>query len=115
MIQAQEYSCYAGRSYPMIFKRHAQNPLITPRDVEPSRPDLEIIGTFNAGVTIYKGEVLLLLRVAERPIQADPERILFPQMIAGGQITIDSVSRQDERFDTRDPRVIRDLETGNIV
>ena len=60
----------------MIFKRHAQNPLITPRNVEPSRPDFEIIGTFNAGVTLYKGEVLLLLRVAERPVRVDPAPVV---------------------------------------
>ncbi|MFN8562050.1 MAG: hypothetical protein U0703_10610 [Anaerolineae bacterium] len=32
-----------------MFLRHPSNPLISPRDVKPSRPVFEIIGTFNTG------------------------------------------------------------------
>lgn len=99
----------------MVFSRHPGNPLITPHDVVPSHPDFEIIGTFNAGVTVWSGEVILLLRVAERPVQTDPSRIFYPQMTADGQISVEHISRKDERFDTRDARVIRDLETGGTV
>ncbi|MFN8447367.1 MAG: hypothetical protein U0521_01890 [Anaerolineae bacterium] len=49
-----------------MFLRHPSNPLISPRDVKPSRPDFEIIGTFNTGVTTFDGQTLLLMRVAER-------------------------------------------------
>ena len=35
--------------------------------VQPSQPDLEVVGAFNPAVTRYNGEVLLLLRVAEAP------------------------------------------------
>jgi predicted GH43/DUF377 family glycosyl hydrolase len=48
-------------------RRLPENPLITPADVRPSRPDFEVIGTFNAGVARLGDEVVLLLRVAERP------------------------------------------------
>lgn len=48
-------------------KRIETNPLIRPADVAPSRPDFEVIGAFNAGVTTHGGDTLLLLRVAERP------------------------------------------------
>ena len=51
----------------MLVERFAQNPLITPADVKPSRDDYEVIGAFNAGVTVFEGQTLLLLRVAERP------------------------------------------------
>ncbi|HPD32703.1 MAG TPA: glycosidase, partial [Phycisphaerae bacterium] len=50
---------------PMI--RFDDNPLITPADVKPSRPDFEVVCVFNAGVIRLGGEILLLLRVAERP------------------------------------------------
>jgi predicted GH43/DUF377 family glycosyl hydrolase len=51
----------------MLVERFAGNPLILPGDVPPSRDDYEVVGAFNAGATIYNGQVLLLMRVAERP------------------------------------------------
>ncbi len=47
--------------------RLPQNPLITPRDVRASQPDWEVVCAFNAGVARLGDEVVLLLRVAERP------------------------------------------------
>jgi len=52
----------------MAFRRFDENPLITPSQVSPSGPGLEVMCAFNAGVTEYNGEVLLLIRVAERPV-----------------------------------------------
>ena len=48
-------------------RRLAENPLITPRDVRPSLPELEVVSVFNAAVAKVEDEVILLLRVAERP------------------------------------------------
>lgn len=45
--------------------RCAQNPLIKPEDVKPSREDFKVDGVFNCGVTKYKDEVILLCRIAE--------------------------------------------------
>ena len=64
-----------------MFVRHPNNPLITPRDLEPSRSDFEVIGVFNAGATTYDDEILLLLRVAERPVSTDGV-ILCPHLDA---------------------------------
>ena len=52
----------------MAIVRASENPIIRPEDVEPSREDFEVIGVFNAGVARYGDEVILLLRVAERPM-----------------------------------------------
>ena len=56
--------------------RSPNNPIIKPEDIKPSRDDVEVIGVFNAGVTRVKNEVVLLLRVAERPIGRHPDVIL---------------------------------------
>ncbi|MEK6619766.1 MAG: glycoside hydrolase family 130 protein [Chloroflexota bacterium] len=48
-------------------RRLAENPLITPNDVRPSLPELEVVSVFNAAVAKVGDEVILLLRVAERP------------------------------------------------
>ena len=51
------------------FIREESNPLITPEMVKPSRGDFEVVCAFNAGVAEYEGEILLLLRVAEKPYE----------------------------------------------
>ncbi|MCK5172278.1 MAG: glycoside hydrolase family 130 protein [Planctomycetes bacterium] len=62
----------------MLVERFPQNPLITPADVPPSRPDYEVVGAFNAGATIYNGQVILLLRVAERPVDKPADEQVAP-------------------------------------
>lgn len=89
-----------------MFKRYANNPIITPAQVTPSRPDFEVIGVFNAGVTQFNGETLLLLRVAERPIQTDKEIILAPYLSEQNELVLKQVNRHDPDYDTSDPRQI---------
>ena len=48
-------------------RRLPENPLLTARDVPPSLPELEVVSVFNAAVAKVGDEVILLLRVAERP------------------------------------------------
>jgi len=48
-------------------RRLEENPLLTARDVPPSQPALEVVSVFNAATAVIEDEVILLLRVAERP------------------------------------------------
>jgi predicted GH43/DUF377 family glycosyl hydrolase/glycosyltransferase involved in cell wall biosynthesis len=48
-------------------RRLAENPILTAADVPPSRPGLEVVSVFNAAAARVDGEVVLLLRVGERP------------------------------------------------
>lgn len=57
--------------------RHGKNPLITPSDVVPSLPGRKVECVFNAGVTEYHGEIILLLRVAESVIMMTHRRSSF--------------------------------------
>lgn len=87
--------------------RSTENPIITPDNVKPSRDDFEVIGVFNAGVTRFKKEVLLLLRVAERPVIQNPDIVqtaIFD--INKGQIIIKEFSKSDPEIDFSDPRLI---------
>jgi predicted GH43/DUF377 family glycosyl hydrolase len=47
--------------------RLGENPLITAHDVRPSLPELEVVSVFNAAAARVGDEIILLLRVAERP------------------------------------------------
>jgi predicted GH43/DUF377 family glycosyl hydrolase len=87
--------------------RAPDNPIIKPEDLKPSREDFEIIGVFNAGVTRLKDEVILLLRVAERPINQNPDIVqtaIFD--VNKGQLVIKEFSKGDPKIDFSDPRLI---------
>ncbi|MBK8023076.1 MAG: glycoside hydrolase family 130 protein [Chloroflexi bacterium] len=97
-----------------LFQRHPLNPLITPARVKPSRPDYEIIGTFNAGATQVDGATILLLRVAERPLDQDLDWITCPHLGEDGDLTLLRVRRGDPDYDARDPRFVRHLPSGGV-
>ena len=91
----------------MTTVRVAENPILRPEDVTPSRPDFEVIGVFNAAVARYSDEVLLLLRVAERPINRRADVVLSPIYdVDAGQVVARPFSRDDPRNDFLDPRLI---------
>ena len=56
--------------------RCPQNPVIRPADVKAYRDDFEVTGVFNPGVIRFGDEIILLLRVAENPVNKDSETLL---------------------------------------
>ncbi len=62
----------------MLVERFPENPIIRPADVPPSRDDYEVVGAFNPAATVFGDEVLLLLRVAERPKDKQPDEQVAP-------------------------------------
>jgi len=73
--------------------------------VQPSQPDLEVVGAFNPAAIRHNGEVLLLLRVAEAPA-AQPGRVSSPVYnVDSGRLDIRTWSRDAQGVDTKDPRV----------
>ena len=91
----------------MAVHRASDNPILRPEEVKPSREDFEVIGVFNAGVARYGDEVILLLRVAERPIPERDDLVLSPIYDVGtNEITVKPFARDDPRNDFSDPRLI---------
>lgn len=87
-------------------QRFNQNPLIRPTDVQPSRSDFQVIGAFNAAVARYEGKILLLVRIAERPKERDPNWLISPIWNTDtGEIDQYRVPRK--QADTSDPRIFR--------
>jgi len=93
--------------------RYEQNPLVSPADVKPYHEGWEVIGAFNAGIAAYGDEVLMLLRVAERPVSGDPGIVLAPvyEPETNG-IRLVELRKDDPRYDFSDPRVVRDIAAG---
>ncbi|MHC4580131.1 MAG: glycoside hydrolase family 130 protein, partial [Planctomycetota bacterium] len=87
--------------------RSPHNPIIEPKDLTPSRDDFEIIGVLNAGVTGFEDEVVLLVRVAERPINKNPDVVLTAVHETGGEgLVVKEFPRSDPDTDFSDPRLI---------
>jgi predicted GH43/DUF377 family glycosyl hydrolase len=89
--------------------RYPENPLITPSDVQPSIDGWEVLCAFNAGAIEFSGEVMLLMRVAERPVVDDASRVIVPTVnCAGSKPTIEILefTADTPGIDLRDPRVI---------
>ena len=97
----------------MSVYRWSDNPIIEPKDVKSSRSDFEVIGVFNAGVTRLGDEIILLLRVAERPISTHPDVVLAGIYDAEqGNIATKKFLKNDPNNNFSDPRlIVRPAET----
>jgi beta-1,2-mannobiose phosphorylase / 1,2-beta-oligomannan phosphorylase len=96
----------------MILKRHFERLLLSPNDLEPSRDDFEVVGVFNPGAIILGNEVILLVRVAERPRERRPGFTASPRWVPGEGLTIDWLA--DVELDVLDPRVVRRKADGLV-
>lgn len=93
----------------MNIYRYENNPIITPRDVKPFLNGFQVIGTFNAGAVRYKDEIILLLRVAEKPISNTPQVIKAAFVnTKTNKIEIKEFNKDDKDYDFSDSRIIKD-------
>lgn len=96
----------------MILTRHFEKLLLGPRDAKPSRDDFEVVGAFNPGVIRAGDEVVMLVRVAERPREARPGYTALPRWDADAGLTVDWVA--DDELEPLDPRVVRRKADGLV-
>ncbi len=91
----------------MSIERHADNLIIAAGDVRPSMDGYEVIGVFNAGVSRLGDEAVLLLRIAEKPINADPDCVFVPVYDPKDEQTnIIRFQKNDPEIDFADPRLV---------
>jgi predicted GH43/DUF377 family glycosyl hydrolase len=91
----------------MTPRRAPENPIITPAMLRPSRADFEVVGVFNPAAIRFNDDVLLLLRVAEAPIDRSATRIVAPVFDpATNRISEERWSAGTPGLDLSDPRVI---------
>ena len=90
----------------IMLKRSPANPIITPEMVKPSRPDFKVDGTFNAGVTRHGNEIIMLVRIAESVISANPRDVVVPTLghkDGTWSLGLTVFQRDDPAFDFSDP------------
>jgi predicted GH43/DUF377 family glycosyl hydrolase len=89
-----------------IAERSKQNPLLRPKDIKPSSKTMTVECLLNPGVFRFENKTWLLVRVAERPGQADGW-VALPMYNEKGEIEIVCFDKKDPDLDFTDPRVIR--------
>ena len=95
-----------------MIPRLATRLLLRPEDVPPSRADFEVIGVFNPGAVRADGEVVLLVRVAERPRERRPGFTGLPRWDPQRGLTVDWVPEAD--LDVVDARMVRRKADGLV-
>src|SRR3954462_14367114 len=96
----------------MTVRRLSTHLLLRPEDVPASRDDFEVVGVFNPGAVRAGDEVVLLVRVAERPRERRGGFTGLPRWDAVEGLTIDWLP--DEDLDPVDPRVVRRKADGIV-
>ena len=86
--------------------------LLRPGDLKPSHDDLEIVGVFNPGAIAVDDEVVLLVRVAERPRERRPGFTALPRWDTESGPAIDWFL--DEELEPLDPRIVRRKRDGLV-
>lgn len=100
----------------MSIIKYASNPVISICDIKPSRKDFEVIGVFNPGAIKVGDETILMLRVAEKPINNDHRKYFCPVYnVDTGKVMIKSFSKDDKSCDFSDPRVILTQEQNYLT
>jgi len=90
-----------------LLERLAENPLLRPEDVPPTRADLEVYCTLNPAAVQVGDETILLVRVGERPAeQAGRDIAVCVYDASDGQVKIVRIPRDDPQLDATDPRKI---------
>lgn len=85
--------------------RYKQNPLLSPKDIKSSSPNMIIECLLNPGVFQFNGKVGLLVRVAERTVQ-NKNVMSVPIYNNSGKLEILDLDMNDSKLDATDARVI---------
>lgn len=88
-----------------VIPRLSASVLLCPADLQPSRDDFTVIGVFNPGVIQIHDEVVMLARVAEKPLARRAGFTGLPRWEASGDCAIDWV--RDDDLISVDPRVVQ--------
>jgi predicted GH43/DUF377 family glycosyl hydrolase len=96
----------------MLLTRQFEQLLLSPADLRPLCDEFEVVGVFNPGAIVAEGEVILLVRVAERPRERRPGYWALPRWSPGTGPVIDWMP--DDAIEAIDPRVVKRKADGLV-
>jgi predicted GH43/DUF377 family glycosyl hydrolase len=95
-----------------MVRRLSTHLLVRPEDLPASHDGWEVIGTFNPGAIRFGNDVVLLVRVAERPREQRQGWTALPRWSRAEGLIIDWVKNEELEF--LDPRVVRRRADGLV-
>jgi len=95
-----------------VIRRLSTKRLLHPSDLVPTREDLEVVGVFNPGAIAVGNEVVLLIRVAERPREKRSGFTALPRWDVESGPTVDWVP--EDELEPLDVRVVRRKRDGVV-
>jgi beta-1,2-mannobiose phosphorylase / 1,2-beta-oligomannan phosphorylase len=88
-------------------RRFAENPILVPSQLVATRPDFEVVGVFNPGVTRVGEETVLLVRVAEAPREVAAALVAAPIYDPElGRVVLRTWPKDTPGLDTSDSRLV---------
>ena len=88
-----------------MIRRLSEQLLLGPEDVKPSQEDFSVIGVFNPGVVRLRNNIVLLVRVAEKPLESRVGYIGLPRRDLDNNTVVDWVP--EDEWDQTDRRFVR--------
>jgi predicted GH43/DUF377 family glycosyl hydrolase len=93
-----------------MLKRLFTERMLQPADLSPITPHHRVVGTFNPGAVDFAGKVIVIVRVAEQPIEQRPGFLPSPRFDDHGCCATDWLDEAHQ--DQSDPRRYVDRRTG---
>lgn len=84
--------------------------MLRPSDIPATTQDYKVVGVFNPGVVKIDGQVVLIVRVVEQPIETRENYLASPRLYPDKGMAIDWLD--PAHIDTRDPRIYLHRTTG---
>jgi beta-1,2-mannobiose phosphorylase / 1,2-beta-oligomannan phosphorylase len=84
-----------------------ENPLISPQDVAPTRDDFEVASVLNPAVTQYQDQIILVMRVCERPVQQSGVLSVPVLDLDQGGVKVELFREDDPELECDDPRILK--------
>lgn len=91
----------------MPTKRFENNPIFGPDNVTPCIEDFELTGALNPGAFEYDGDIYMVVRIAEQPIQKDSGKLTVPLLNQNTfEMELKTFDRSDPNWDFSDTRIV---------
>ncbi|MEM6333937.1 MAG: glycosylase [Planctomycetota bacterium] len=87
-----------------MLERTFTNPLIRPADLAPSREGMRVVGVFNPGVAEHDGQVVIVARVVEAPVDVPEDVVGSPRLDHHGTLAVDHLPADE--YDLSDRRTV---------
>ncbi len=88
-----------------MIRRLSERLLLRPEHLKPLHENYSVIGVFNPGAVQVGHDILLMARVAEKPLEKRSGFVGLPRYERDGRIQVDWLP--EEELDQADPRVVR--------